>query len=99
VQKTLTGHTNAVSSCAWPPDGQRIFSASNDGTIKAWDSQTGSEIAMFLDPSTGSIAAIDVMGENGYKIVAGASSGRLLILQLVGLEFKSPSSASLSPSF
>ncbi|KIJ23160.1 hypothetical protein M422DRAFT_196267, partial [Sphaerobolus stellatus SS14] len=46
----LTGHTRAVSSVAFSPDGQRIVSGSSDRTIRIWDAQTGTLIG---DPLTG----------------------------------------------
>jgi WD40 repeat protein len=46
----FTGNTNTISSVAFSPDGQRIASASHDGTISLWNSATGEVIA---GPSTG----------------------------------------------
>jgi len=34
---TLRGHTEAVCSAEWSPDGKRIASASLDGSVKIWD--------------------------------------------------------------
>ena len=39
--RTLIGHTDCVDSAAFSPDGSRIVSASNDETVKIWDTQTG----------------------------------------------------------
>ena len=41
---TLKGHTDAVTSVAFSPDGKRLASASDDGTVKVWDAATGQEI-------------------------------------------------------
>ena len=37
----LTGHTGAVSSIAYNPDGTTLASGSADGTVRLWDTTTG----------------------------------------------------------
>jgi WD40 repeat protein len=44
VVLTLRGHTDAVSSASFSPDGARIVTGSNDGTAKVWDAQSGAEV-------------------------------------------------------
>jgi small GTP-binding protein len=38
---TLRGHEDTINQIAWSPDGRRIASASDDGTIRIWGSKTG----------------------------------------------------------
>jgi WD40 repeat protein len=33
---TLSGHSGEVKSVAWSPDGKRLASASNDGTVQVY---------------------------------------------------------------
>ncbi len=41
--RTLSGHSGWVRDCAVSDDGTTIVSASNDGTVKVWDGQRGTE--------------------------------------------------------
>ena len=42
---TIEGHAGPVYACAFSPDGKRIISAGDDGTIKVWDAETCKELA------------------------------------------------------
>ena len=43
---TLTGHSGDVTSVAYSPDGKHIASASQDQTVKIWDSSTGKVVSI-----------------------------------------------------
>jgi WD domain, G-beta repeat len=45
VVDQFTGHSLSVTSVAFPPDGQRIASDSNNCTIRVWDASTGEVVA------------------------------------------------------
>ena len=38
---TLRGHSRAINRLVYSPDGQRLASASHDGTVKLWDAASG----------------------------------------------------------
>jgi WD40 repeat protein/class 3 adenylate cyclase len=40
----LSGHGDAVMDSSWSPAGERICTASADGTAKVWDAETGMEL-------------------------------------------------------
>ena len=45
---TLIGHSNAVNSVAFSPNGNRVVSGSDDYLVKIWDVETGAGVRAFL---------------------------------------------------
>ena len=43
VLHSYTGHSAAVTSFVFTPDGRRLFSSGNDGYLRTWDTSTGLE--------------------------------------------------------
>lgn len=73
--RTLTGHTGPVNSAAFSPDGKRIVSASDDKTLRLWDSETGEEI-ITLTGHTGFVYSV-AFSPDGKMIVSGSSDNTL----------------------
>lgn len=62
--QTLTGHGDWVTAAAFAPDGGRVLTGSDDGTLRLWDAATGKEIKVFKGH------------EGGVKAVAWEADGR-----------------------
>ncbi|NMG20270.1 serine/threonine-protein kinase [Brasilonema bromeliae] len=52
LTRTLTGHSNSVSSVAISPDGKTLASGSDDKTIKLWNLVTGEQIRTLTEHSS-----------------------------------------------
>ena len=44
----LSGHRDRIYTAAYSSDGTRIVTASNDGTARIWDAQTGAQLGVLL---------------------------------------------------
>ncbi len=67
---TLKGHSDAVISAAFSPDGKRVATGSWDDTAKIWDAETGQEILTLRGHahSIGSVA----FSPDGKRLVTGS---------------------------
>ena len=52
------GHTGAITSLAYSPDGWTVVSGSHDGTIRIWDAQSGAAVGEPLTGHTGSVWSV-----------------------------------------
>ncbi|MET9694891.1 trypsin-like peptidase domain-containing protein, partial [Streptomyces sp. NPDC006514] len=56
LQRRLAGHTKAVNSVAFSPDGTTLATGSDDGTVRLWDTATGKTLTTL--PQTGSVWSV-----------------------------------------
>lgn len=45
-KQTILGHASKIGRAVWGPLNKRIFSASDDATLRVWDPETGAPCAM-----------------------------------------------------
>jgi WD40 repeat protein len=72
---TLNGHTGAINSLAFSPDGQKLVSGSDDRTVNLWGLATKNRLYSFFGASD-SILAVS-FSPNGNDI-AGSSADRII---------------------
>ena len=73
---TYSGHSAAVNSVAWKPKTTLLASASDDGTVQAWDSTTGKTVLPPCREPGGSLMSV-AWSPNG-KYLASASTNKLV---------------------
>jgi WD40 repeat protein/serine/threonine protein kinase len=71
--KTLRGHTAAINSVAFSPDGQRIVTGSFDQTAKVWEASSGKEVFTLKGHRHRVLSA--GFSPDGQRIVTGSVDG------------------------
>jgi WD40 repeat protein len=80
LARTLVGHRDWVNQIALTPDGRRIVTASEDGSVAVWDLTTGRLIER-LTGHEGAVRAVDVLGDGG-RVLSGGEDGTLRLWDL-----------------
>lgn len=76
---SILAHDGVAWSVTWHPDGKRLASAGNDGTIKLWDAQSGERL-LTLRGSSGALLAA-AWSPDGKKLAAGGADQSVIVLE------------------
>jgi WD40 repeat protein len=71
---TLTGHTDDITGVAFNPDGNLLVSSSLDGTVRLWNLDTETEIAVLSGPNGTEFRSL-TFSPNGSLIATAGSDG------------------------
>jgi WD40 repeat protein len=75
--RILRGHADAVRCLAYAPDGARLASGSDDGTVRLWDLAGGGEVLTLSDSRQTGVEVLAFV-PGGQGLVAGTGNGSLL---------------------
>ncbi len=77
------GHTAAITALAFHPDGRALYSASNDGTIKEWDS--AERCLLNTLPTTGWTPTALAITADGRQLISPNSDGKIVLWDIATL--------------
>jgi WD40 repeat protein len=75
-ERLLRGHADVIHSVAIAPDSRRALTASNDGTVRLWDIETGAELQRFESP--GHVPSV-AWSADGNRALLGTYEGIVIL--------------------
>jgi WD40 repeat protein len=80
----LTGHRSAIFGMAFSADGERVVTASADGSTKVWDAKKGREL--FALPQTTSPLTSVAFSLDGRRLATAAAEEGALFLEILDID-------------
>jgi WD40 repeat protein/class 3 adenylate cyclase len=87
LQSELIGHVDTVNDVTWSPDGTRMASGSNDGTLRIWDAKTHSQLLQISAHPASSVYTAGVSkvawSLDGTRIATAGTEGKVKVWDAV----------------
>ncbi len=80
LMRDLIGHSASVTACVVTPDGRHLISASEDGSLKVWDLESGRALATLEGHSYGVTAC--AMTPDGQRVISASEDETLKVWDL-----------------
>lgn len=78
IGSTMTGHTDLIHGYAVSPDGEQVATASFDGTVRVWNTQTGAPEGAPLAGHSGRVLFV-TYSPDGKTLATGGTDGKVIL--------------------
>jgi len=93
----LIGHQSRVTALAFSPDGKRLVSASDDGTLRIWDTATKSTVGAPLTGHRSAVSSV-VISPDGKSIASASADSTVRLWHLdTGAPIDQPLTGHMGP--
>jgi WD40 repeat protein len=75
IEKNFSGHEGAVWTASFSPDGERVLTASDDGTARIWGDPDEEEVVLSHEQGDSRPRTALAVSRDGSQVVAGSDDG------------------------